>query len=105
MNDPHSAHSGASADAATNGSFSCASSSVGRNVGVSPASVTAYSGPRNFAASGIHDRLRVRHLLVPRPPTRLEPDVTNLVHQELQRHAVLQIKAHRRGEAVHQPRD
>ena len=36
---------------ATNGNCCCGSASVGRNVEVSPASVTAYSGPRNFAPS------------------------------------------------------
>jgi hypothetical protein len=51
MIDPHSAHSGASAVIGANGSSCCGLGSVGRNVDVSPASVTAYSGPKNRAPS------------------------------------------------------
>jgi hypothetical protein len=52
MIDPHSEHMGASVTGGVNASSCCGLGSVGRSVPAeSPASVTAYSGPRNFAPS------------------------------------------------------
>jgi ribonucleoside-diphosphate reductase alpha chain len=48
---PHSEQSGASATIGANGSSCCGFGSVGFRTWASPASVTAYSGPRNFAPS------------------------------------------------------
>src|ERR1017187_6295970 len=57
------------------------------------------------AENVIHDRLGVGNLLVPGPAAGLETHVRELVHQELERDAVLQVEADRRGERIHQPGD
>ena len=49
MMEPHSEHSGASVVITLNGNCCCGFGSVGRRVMLSPASLTAYSGPRNLA--------------------------------------------------------
>src|SRR6185312_9791730 len=53
----------------------------------------------------IRNRLRERNLRISGPAHRFEPHVTELRHQELQRHTVLQAVADRRRKAVHNARD
>lgn len=49
MIEPHSEQMGASLETGAKGSFCWGSGSVGRSLGLSPASLTAYSGPRKRA--------------------------------------------------------
>src|SRR4051794_29092857 len=53
----------------------------------------------------VHYRLRIRHLRVAGPATRLEPHMAEFVHKELQRYAILQRVAYCGGEAIHQTRN